>query len=92
MANDKKLPMEADKELGDLNIDTAYIMVAGLVKSLGLTQGDVGDCIGRTRQTMKKVLGTSDYPFQLLKVLDCLGYEAELVIRTRKKRGGDEEL
>lgn len=89
METDKKLPMVATKELGDMKLETAFMTVAGLAKSLGLTQGDIGDCIGRTRQTMSKVLGTSDYPFQLLKVLECLGYDAEIVIRTKIKKQED---
>jgi hypothetical protein len=85
MAEKKKPLIESPPDLGSLPLSTAHLMLSGLIKSEGLTQEDVGNCIGRTRQTMSKILGTSDYPLELLRVLDCLGYDAEIVIRTKIK-------
>lgn len=82
MSEKKKALKRATVDLGNLDWETAYMTVHGLVKSSGLTMNEVAKCIGKTRQTLLLVLTTPNYPLLLIKVLECLGYKAKIQIVT----------
>ena len=85
MKEENKSLVTAKEDLGDLPQSTAHHTVHGLVKSSGVTMEELAACINKSKPTLLVVLKTSNYPLQLIEVLDCMGYDAELVIRTMPK-------
>lgn len=85
MAKKREALTSAKVDLGDLDLETAYLTVHGLVKGSDFTMQEVADCIKKTRQTLHVALSSSKYPFMLIEVLECLGYDASLVIKTEKR-------
>lgn len=75
----------ADKDLGTLDLSTAYLTVHGLVKTSDFSMKEVADCIGKTRQMLHLALSSDKYPKILMDVLHCLGYDSKIVIETKIK-------
>ena len=75
------------KDLGNLDWGIATYTVFGLVKSSGKSMEEVATCAGTTRQTLYRMFDSGSRPLMMVRILECLGYEAKIVIETKIPKG-----
>ena len=89
----RKAIRQPKEEMGDLPLATAHLAVSTLLDEVkdseGITKRQVWECVGKTEQTFYRVLAGDQSPLTLLDILECLGHDAEIIIRTKPKKPVD---